>query len=196
MRQQTGHNDYPVKDKDAPPGYFVIVTGPEQVKLYVCGASHRYVYYSQPKLDSLASALHMDPINIPPNSVFIGHGHLQHAGAEWTGSHSLRYHIYVTPEGQHLPDAILFAYGHSLPIATQVKVPLAVTGGGRSSGRQGQSSSSQMRDIEHSEHSTTKSVVDNSKNKDKEWFEEDTDEEEDDDIEELVQIGSEEIEDK
>ena len=55
----------------------------------------------------------MSLIEIPPFSVFIGHGYVQHAGAGWSGSHNLRYHIYLIPDGHQLRDTVAFAYGYS-----------------------------------------------------------------------------------
>ena len=59
----------------------------------------------------------MTEVTIPQFSIFVGHGHLQHAGAAWTGAHSIRYHMYFYPVDLDLPDAILFAYGDSFGVS-------------------------------------------------------------------------------
>lgn len=41
----------------------------------------------------MAHLLRIKKIAIPRNPVFVGHGFLQNAVAEFIGSHSLRYHI-------------------------------------------------------------------------------------------------------
>lgn len=53
---------------------------------------------------------------IPPDSVFIGHGYLQRAGAEWLGKHCLRYYVYLIPKDLLRLDDIAFAYGSGLSI--------------------------------------------------------------------------------
>ena len=50
----------------------------------------------------------------PPHSVFVGNGYVQHAGAGWSGTESLRYHMYVIPHGYHMRDNVAFAYRWSL----------------------------------------------------------------------------------
>ena len=40
---QVGHNDFPVREGDGSPGYFVIVTGPEMAHLWVAPSSHIYI---------------------------------------------------------------------------------------------------------------------------------------------------------
>ena len=58
--------------------------------------------------------LEMELITIPPQSVFVGHGYVQHAGAGWNGSGCLRYHMYIILDGSNLRDAISYAFGRSL----------------------------------------------------------------------------------
>jgi hypothetical protein len=114
--RQTGHNDFPVRNPEDSPGYFAIVTGAETATIWVAPGSHAYVFYPQEAKSLLSQSLVMTQITIPRFSIFVGHGHLQHAGAGWTGAHNLRYHIYFSPADLHLPDAIVFAYGDSLGV--------------------------------------------------------------------------------
>jgi hypothetical protein len=110
---QTGHNDFDHTDSTGP-GLFVIVTGTEDAHLWVASGSHKHVHEPDARKRKMASVIRMTRIDIPRHSVFIGHGFLQHAGAEWTGNHSLRYHVYIIPEGNNLKDTVYFAYTWSL----------------------------------------------------------------------------------
>ena len=42
--------------------------------------------------------------------MFIGHGFIQHTGAEWSGNGALRYHAYLIPDGHVLHDAVALTY--------------------------------------------------------------------------------------
>lgn len=116
VKPQVGHNDFPAH-KGKSPGYFFIVTGNEVGKLYVCKGSHHYVFYPTAAKRALAKHLKLESIELPPNSVFVGHGWLQHAGAEYLGYHNMRYHLYFVPEGQRLGDSVSYSYGWNLKIA-------------------------------------------------------------------------------
>ena len=111
---QVGHNDFHIILGSICPGYFAIVTGAERVYLWVCPGSHQYVHYNKKEREGLSANLKMERIEIPPNSIFIGHGHLQHAGDGYNGSHCIRYHTYIAPEDIEIPDAIIFGYENSL----------------------------------------------------------------------------------
>lgn len=65
----------------------------------------------------MADLLTLEPVVLPPHSVFVGHGYLQHAGAEYLGQVNLRYHVYLSPEDLDLQDSISFAYQWSLKTA-------------------------------------------------------------------------------
>ena len=119
---QVGHNDFPVIQQARCPGYFIIVTGPERVNLWVAPGSHQYVHYNEKDREQLGKTLKMERITIPPTSVFVGHGHLQHAGDGYNGSHCLRYHTYLAPDGVRIPDAILFAYRVAFGRSTTTQV--------------------------------------------------------------------------
>ena len=111
---QVGHNDFHIIVGNICPGYFAIVTGAERVYLWVCPGSHQYVHYNKKEREGLSANLKMERIEIPPNSIFIGHGHLQHAGDGYNGSHCVRYHTYIAPEDVEIPDAIIFGYENAL----------------------------------------------------------------------------------
>lgn len=64
----------------------------------------------------MAETLHMVRVTIPPFSIFVGHGHLQHAGEGWEGMSCLRYHAYFISSNISLKYAIPFAYGASFSI--------------------------------------------------------------------------------
>jgi len=107
---QVEHQDFLVDDSISSPGYFIIVTGPEDGSLMVCPGSHKFVHYTEDEKLALGDVLKYERITIPANSVFIGHGYLQHAGDEYNGSHRMRYHVYLTPEGKTLPDAVVILF--------------------------------------------------------------------------------------
>lgn len=112
---QTGHNDFPHTLETNSPGYFAIVTM-EETGLYVCDFSNQFVFSSDAQKKHLVQGLAMTHIIIPANSIFFGHGHLQHAGDGYRGSRCLRYHIYFAPTGYRIGDSISFAYNDSLPL--------------------------------------------------------------------------------
>ena len=112
--RQVCHNDFPVRTSAHAPGYFAIVTSSESTRLWLSPFSNAFVFFPENQKESIRKGLRLRALEIPPLSIFIGHGHLQHAGAEWGGSHCPRYHIYLTPEDLQLPDAIVFAYGDAL----------------------------------------------------------------------------------
>lgn len=130
---QCGHNDFDhrkamgasvksgneyMKLSASSPGFFTLTTCNYPVSLWVAPGSHRYVYESDDVKEILAKSLRMIKVNIPSYSVFVGHGHVQHAGTAWEASEDsnsrmesfLRYHMYVSPLGRKIPDAIMFAF--------------------------------------------------------------------------------------
>lgn len=64
--------------------------------------------------EKLAGVLKMVEVEIPANSIFVGHGHLQHGGAGWNGGYELRYHACFIPEGAVVKDAVVFVNAASL----------------------------------------------------------------------------------
>ena len=109
---QVGHNDFDHRQQTGP-GFFIIVTGFEGASIWVAEGSHKYVNYPERKKNKWARIQRMSLEQIPPHSIFIGHGYVQHAGAGWSGNHNLRYHIYLIPDGHKLKNAVSFAYGWS-----------------------------------------------------------------------------------
>lgn len=59
----------------------------------------------------------MEEVTISPNSVFIGHSYLQHAGPAWRRKYCLRYHMYLILEEMEWKDAIDISYGNGLSIS-------------------------------------------------------------------------------
>ena len=105
---QDGHNDFNHEDP-AGPGFFIIVTGSDPCNLWIADGSHKNVNQPDSVKAVIAHVMEMDQITIPPHSVFMGHGFVQHAGAGWSGYHALRYHVYLKPEGGVLNYAVNFA---------------------------------------------------------------------------------------
>jgi len=110
---QTGHNDFS-HSRGQDVGYFCITTGKDGASLWICESSHKYVFYPEGPKFELSKLLRLEKIAIPPYSVLFGHGYVQHAGAEWSGTANLRYHMYFIPENHDLMDDVSFAYGWSL----------------------------------------------------------------------------------
>lgn len=57
----------------------------------------------------MAEILKIDDIKLSPFNIFVGHGYLQHAGAEYLAHHNLRYHVNLVFIGIPLNDPIAFA---------------------------------------------------------------------------------------
>jgi len=109
---QVGHNDYHTSfSKDA--GYFLIASMDEPFSLWVSKGSHHFVFYEDVMKRSMCNFMTMQKVEVPARSVFIGHGFVQHAGSEWTGSHCPRYHMYCSPKSQQITDQVAFAFGES-----------------------------------------------------------------------------------
>ena len=104
LSDQNGHNDFEYR-KGLCPGFFAIVTGNDLVNLWVCKSSHQYIWYSDTDKRYLADLIVLSQIQIQPNSIFIGHGYLQHAGSGWCVFHSMRYHMYIISDDFVLPDS-------------------------------------------------------------------------------------------
>ena len=115
--RQRPHNDFPVdKNKDATSGYFVMVSGNDPFPIWVADYSHNQVYGNANQLHRNAQNMILRGILVPPNSVFIGHGYLTHAGAgdadRVVAHKTMRYHMYLRPQSVRIPDAVSFAFGH------------------------------------------------------------------------------------
>lgn len=98
-------------------GYFYIVSGKDEGRLYVCKGSHRFLLYPDAKCRRLPDIFKLETISLPPYSVFIGHGYLQHAGAEYLGRLNLRYNVYLVLHDVALQDATVLGFNSSIGIA-------------------------------------------------------------------------------
>lgn len=114
VKEQVCHNDF-VVSKEGLPGYFMITTE-EETGLLVCEGSQRFVFYPKEDQAKLVKALFLEPIMIPPRSIFVGHGYLQHAGERYTGSACCRYHLYCRPVDQPIPNQIIFGLNNCLRV--------------------------------------------------------------------------------
>lgn len=90
--RQCSHNDFEFVAPSRNPGFFRIVTGREGISHWACPGSHQFVYYPTVVEKTMASRQYMVVVIIPPQSLFVGHGYLQHMGRVWNGCHSLRDH--------------------------------------------------------------------------------------------------------
>lgn len=100
--------------KGTGPGFFVIATGEQSSDLWGADGSHRHVDVPPDAKCMIAHVMEMTLITITQQSVFIGHGYVQHAGSAWQGTESNGYHMYLIPEGHKLIYSVAFAYGWSL----------------------------------------------------------------------------------
>lgn len=69
---------------------------------------------SERKVIDVASLLHLEGIRIPPNSLILRHGYLQHPGPKWNGHQELLYHIYVKANDYNQKGSVSFAYSANL----------------------------------------------------------------------------------
>lgn len=81
VEAQGGHNDFQAKPERSRI-FFIIITGEEGTVLCVRPGSHLLLSYGKDKLIELFDILNIEDISVPPISLFIGHGKLQHVGAE------------------------------------------------------------------------------------------------------------------
>lgn len=65
------------------------------------------------KKEKMANMLKRDSVVLPPYSVFVRHGYLQHAGGEYVRFHDMRYHNYILLDDVNLMDLVAFGYGRS-----------------------------------------------------------------------------------
>lgn len=125
--RQVPHNDFPVPPrdrKDQLPGYFVIANGDDPFPIWVCPGSHKYVFSKALELDMYAKTMKLKKVIVPPRSVFIGHGHVQHAGAghvDRVVSHTTtRYHTYFRNASYPIPDNVSFGFIRRLGFEEEV----------------------------------------------------------------------------
>lgn len=106
---QTGLNNL-LYDKQESTGSFVVVTWKKRSPLWVCPRSHFDLHRGADMKRKLTSLLKMEQVETPEESVFIGHGYIQHAGYGWSGIHFLRYHTDIVLKGVPLKDTVAFVY--------------------------------------------------------------------------------------
>lgn len=94
----------------------MFVTAQEEASLFVLFDSQLYVPYTVAKKRAFAKTLQMERVITPFFSVFVGHGHLQHARAEWEKSPRLGHHAYSILSQVSLQEAISISDGASLYI--------------------------------------------------------------------------------
>lgn len=89
----------------------------------------KFLVYSLEARTAMGNSLEMDETIIEPNTIFVGHGYLRHVGVGWTGTHCLRYHIYLLFEynviRMNIPDVINF-HTPVLSVSVVCPVPMRV----------------------------------------------------------------------
>ena len=116
--RQASHNDFDFRNHSPndSPGYFCIVNGEDPFPLWVIPGSQKLLKYSDDERKKLRDILKLEKIVVPESSIFIGHGHLTHAGAGWEDrvvgdKNTIRYHSYIRPEKQKLTDQVFYLLG-------------------------------------------------------------------------------------
>lgn len=89
---------------------------PKGAFLYLGLGSHHHRFHLDDVKESLTQKYTITEVNIPPDSLFIGHGYVQDDAAAWCGKYCLRYHINLIPQNGQLKDAIAFAFNNTLGI--------------------------------------------------------------------------------
>lgn len=85
----------------------------EQSSLFLFPVRKTYVLYPT-KRDDVAWSLHLEEIQILPDSEFIDHSYFQHPAPLWKGQHGIRRHIFNKPNVSNWKDAVALAFGSSL----------------------------------------------------------------------------------
>lgn len=96
--------------------------------LYVTPELHLYVHYTGVRKKLLREAFLMEEVEILPNSVFVGHGYVHHAGSEWSEDHCIQYYGYLNPKNHNLADAIAFLCKHRNALGSK-KPAVSLKGG-------------------------------------------------------------------
>ena len=92
-----------------------MVSGAQEFPLWVVDGSHKYMQFMETTRQAMSRESKMQKLMMPPNSVFVGHGHLTHAGAAYTDGSGInaRMHGYVIPRGFDLGDGVFFNFVES-----------------------------------------------------------------------------------
>lgn len=64
-------------------------------------------------------------ITISAQTVFLGSGYLQHSDTAWSGTPSIRYHMYLILHGHELMDVVSFACGLGFRNDGEPRVPFS-----------------------------------------------------------------------
>lgn len=59
-----------------------MTNGSETGKLYRCQGSQHFIFYPSVEKQKLANIMKLKPVTLPSYCLFVGHGYVQHAGAE------------------------------------------------------------------------------------------------------------------
>lgn len=108
---QKAHKDIE-KVKRKLPCFLIIVTSSDGAFSYIYLGSFHFVLERGGKM--AASEADGGGINIPLDSLFIGHDYVQNTEAKSCSKYFLRTHIYWIPESVQLKDTIAFTYGNGL----------------------------------------------------------------------------------
>lgn len=124
LNAQYGQNDFD-HAKNNWPGFFIIVTGAETLDLWITGGSYKNVDIQTEEKRVIDNFMELKLLIISAQSVFVGHGCLQHVVTAWIGTPSILYHICLILQGHEPMFVVLFAYpstfrrlvnrGHSFP---------------------------------------------------------------------------------
>lgn len=77
-----GHKDFEYRNNKSP-GFLAIVTSENGAIFDGCHGSYKAVFYTEALKSRMTKKLVVEQILIPPDSVFISYGFLQHEGAAW-----------------------------------------------------------------------------------------------------------------
>lgn len=92
------------------PGLFVIAAAKGQASLFAFPGSQLYPFSSAAKKRAFTKTLQMKRVTNLAFSVFVRHGHQQHADDEWKVKPVLDYNAYYIQSHVSLKDTISFAY--------------------------------------------------------------------------------------
>lgn len=96
-------------------GSFTIANGPEKGKIYFSGSGN-YIMYKKKKKEGFLRTIKMEPLLLPPSSVFIERLYVQYTGAEYSSLQNLRFYIYFVLDESELTDTLEFSCGGGLPM--------------------------------------------------------------------------------
>lgn len=71
----------------------------------------------------LAGFLKLQPNHLSLCSIFVGHGNLRYAGAEYLAYHNMSYDLYLMPSDLRVLDANCNAFGSDVKIGSSVQRP-------------------------------------------------------------------------